>query len=745
MRTAWHIRVYGLVQGVGYRPFVAELAEKLGISGKVKNAGGIVEIDASGETKAMEEFLRRLCISCPKGARVDSVEKEKATLPDPMPSSGFLIEDSVAAEEPERLLPPDLATCEACEEELFTPGNRRFHHPFISCAVCGPRYSILKQVPYDREHVTMDAFPMCTECAGEYQRPYDRRRHAQTICCPDCGPQLSGIAAAYLDGIYLGNAQKDSGESALEEAIYQIRNGGIVAVKDIGGFHFVFLPEDQPAKRLREMKHREAKPFAVCFPSLDAVAEYCTITLEEERLLCTAARPIVLLDWHRPLPEGILKGSSRIGAMLPCNPLQMLLTKELGPLVMTSGNRGNEPIITHTAQMNMLMKEGCPDYILTHNRRILSPLDDSIYQVVPLSDGSQITQMIRRARGIVPEPIILKEELTSEKLAAGSDLKAVFAYGKGRMAYLSPHFGDLMEFSCVQAREHEMDRMKELFGFKPKETIGDLHPGYLSAEGVQRRVQHHYAHILSVMAEHGSRGPVLGLAFDGTGYGTDGRIWGSEFLLCTRERFEKASSLRPVVFPGGDAAARHPSLALTAYLRAAGISYGDPVTDAALEKGIHTVENCSMGRLFDAASAILTGCKENTYEGQSAVELELLAEQAKEAYPLTLPRIPLEGMLLGDGPELIKMIYEAMRHDADPAALALGFHLAVADFAVETADHIAKEKEIRQIALSGGSFVNRILLQEIIVPLRERGYEVLLNEKVPCGDGGLSLGQIWAI
>ncbi len=745
MEMAWHVRVYGMVQGVGYRPFAAELAEELGISGKVKNAGGIVEITASGEPKAMEEFLRRLCISAPTGARVDRVEKEEVELPDGLDQSGFVIEESTAAEEPMRFLPPDLATCAECEKELFTPGNRRFHHPFISCALCGPRYSILKQVPYDRAHVTMDAFPMCETCAKEYTRPGDRRRHAQTICCPDCGPELAGVASAYWDGIFLGNAKKDVGEAALEEAVHQIRNGGIVAVKDIGGFHFVFLPEDGPAERLRAFKHREAKPFAVCFPSLEAVMEYCTVSVEEERLLCAPARPIVLLDWHRPLPDGILKGSSRIGAMLPCNPLQMLLTRELGPLVMTSGNRGNEPIITHTAEMKSLMKEGCPDYILTHNRRILSPLDDSIYQVVPFSEGSPVTQIIRRARGIVPEPIILKEELINEKFAAGSDLKAVFAFGKGRSAYLSPHFGDLMEFSCVQAREREIDRMKELFHFQSDETVGDLHPGYLSAEGVNRRIQHHYAHILSVMAEHGCKGPVLGLAFDGTGYGTDGRVWGSEFLLCTREFFEKAASLRPVVFPGGDAAAKCPKLALTAYLRAAGVSYGDPVTDAVLEKGIHTVENCSMGRLFDAASAILTGCEENTYEGQSAVELELLADRANEAYPLTLPRFPTEGMLLGDGPVLTSAIYQALKEGADPASLALGFHLAVAQFAVDTADHIAKQKEITQIALSGGCFVNRILLREIVVPLRERGYEVLLNEKVPCGDGGLALGQLWAV
>lgn len=739
------IRVSGMVQGVGYRPFTAELAEELGIRGKVKNAGGIVEITASGEKQAMEEFLRRLCVSAPAGARVDQVEKVEIKLLDPSAYEGFLIEDSTPGEESMRLLPPDLATCAECEKELFTQGNRRFHHPFISCAVCGPRYSILKRVPYDRDRVTMDEFPMCADCAEEYQRPYDRRRHAQTICCPDCGPELSGIAGAYLDGIYLGNAKKDVGEAALEEAIYQIRNGGIVAVKDIGGFHFVFLPEDVPAERLRELKHREAKPLAVCFPSLEAVADHCAISVEEERLLCSAARPIVLLEWHRPLPDGILKGSSRIGAMLPCNPLQMLLTRELGPLVMTSGNRGNEPIITHTVEMQGLLKEGCPDYILTHNRRILSPLDDSIYQVVPLSDGSHVTQILRRARGIVPDPILLNEELNTEKFAAGSDLKAVFAFGKGKAAYLSPHFGDLMEFSCVQAREREIDRMKDLFSFAPQVRVGDLHPGYISAQGVEKRIQHHYAHVLSVMAEHGCKGPILGLAFDGTGYGTDGRVWGSEFLLCSRERFEKAGSLRPVVFPGGDAAAKRPALALAAYLRAAGISYGDPVLDAALESGIHTVENCSMGRLFDAASAILTGCKENTYEGQSAAELEVLAEQANEAYPLTLPRISSEGMLFGDGPALIAAIYQAVQQGVDRSELALGFHHAVAQFAVEMAGYIAKENQMDRIALSGGCFVNRILLRETVLPLRERGYTVLLNEKVPCGDGGLALGQLWGM
>lgn len=741
MRMASKIRVFGMVQGVGFRPFAAELAEDLGIAGEVKNVGGIVEIDAAGSEQAMEEYLRRLSLSCP-GARIDRIETE-AYIEVPELTEPFIITESAAGQEKLRRLPPDLATCPSCERELFEPSDRRFRHPFISCTACGPRYSILKGVPYDRETVTMDRFPMCVSCAEEYREKGDRRRHAQTICCPDCGPVLTGITGKYLDGLQIGVGETSCREAALAQAVEVIRSGGIVAVKDIGGFHFAFLPEDAPAGRLREFKAREAKPFAVCFPEIEAVRTYCELNETEERLLTGDARPIVLLKKKRSLPEEVLKGSSRIGAMLPCNPLQLLLTRELGPLVMTSGNCRDEPIILHTEEMKQLMAEGCPDFILTHDREILSPLDDSIFQVTELPDGRIVTQVLRRARGIVPEPIILNQELKKQVFACGSDLKAVFGFGQANAAILSPHFGDLSEHRCVLARERERERMQTLFAAEPENSVGDLHPRYISSQGAEERVQHHHAHILSVMAEHALAGAVLGLAFDGTGYGTDGSIWGSEFLLCEGRSFRRLGSLLPVRLTGGDALARDAKLSLTGYLHAAGIDAGSPVTIAALSAGIHTVASTSMGRLFDAAAALLGVCDRNSYEGQCASELELLAECTEESYALTLPVTEEKDRLCGDGAALIASLYRAAEDGADKAALARGFHEAVAGFALETACRIAAEQGVNRIALSGGTFCNRLLLRLLVPALTERGLRVYLNEKVPCGDGGLALGQIY--
>lgn len=732
MKKLLKIRVSGMVQGVGFRPFVAGAAEELSLCGQVKNVGGRVEIMAAGEERAMEEFLRRLRFASPKGADVRSVETEELSPDTPLPEDFSIVESGAGSEEL-RLLPPDLATCPDCERELFDPEDRRYLHPFISCASCGPRYSILRRVPYDRKTVTMDRFPLCASCAKEYRRQGDRRRHAQTICCKSCGPELHGI----------GIETEATGEEAFSAAVRVIRSRGIVAVKDIGGFHFVFLPEEGPAERLRRFKAREGKPFALCFPDLESVRTYCAVSKAEEALLTGSARPIVLLEKKKDLPDAVLRGSSRIGAMLPCNPIQILLTRELGPLVMTSGNRGNEPILIHTEEMKKLLLSGCPDYILTHEREILSPLDDSIYQVTELADGRTVTQILRRARGIVPEPVLLNQELRNEILAAGSDLKAVFALGKGRAAYLSPHFGDLTEVSCVKARERELNRMQTLFEVTPKETVGDLHPAYVSAQHATLRVQHHHAHILSVMAEHDLKGPLLGLAFDGTGYGSDGMIWGSEFLLCHGAEFEKKGSLLPVPLIGGDLAARDATLPLTSYLFSAGVPYGDPTVLAALAAGVNVVKSSSMGRLFDAAAALLNVCTTNSYEGECAARLEILAEHAGAAYPLTLPRVEQEGCSYGDGAALLIEMKRAQEGGADAAALARGFHTAVAEFAVETAAKIATECGIDTIALSGGTFCNRILLKQIIPALCSRGYRVYWNERVPCGDGGLALGQVY--
>lgn len=735
MQRRLKIKVFGMVQGVGFRPFVADLARELSISGKVKNNGGRVEILAAGEEKAMEVFLRRLSVSAPEGALVTSIETEE---PDALDTdvweNGFFIVRSTEGEETLRRLPVDLATCASCERELFEAGNRRYRHPFISCQSCGPRYSIMKRVPYDRENVTMVSFPMCGECEEEYGKPGDRRRHAQTICCKDCGPQLFGIGK---DG------RRDSGEEALSTAVSVIKSGGIVAVKDIGGFHFTFLPDNEPARKLREFKSREKKPFAVCFRDMASIVEWCVVSGEEERLLTSSARPIVLLSKKKDFPEEVLKGSSRIGAMLPCNPLQLLLLSETdGPLVMTSGNRGDEPIIIHTREMERLLSKGCPDYILSHEREILSPLDDSIFQVTELPSGEIITQVLRRARGIVPDPIILNQELKNEVFAAGGDLKAVFGFGKGKAAYLSQHFGDLYELSCEKAREYEIDRMRSLFSFRPEKSVADLHPAYLSGKKADQKIQHHQAHVLSVMAEHDLKGKILGIAFDGTGYAAENTIWGSEFLICEGREFHRAGGLRPVLLPGGDRGARKAELSLAGFLYAAGESI-DPSVAAAIRAEIGTVRSSSMGRLFDAAASVLQVCTENTYEGQCAAELEQCAEKAEQFMALELSLIEEDGIVEGDGAALIASMKKAAWEGAGTAELALGFHRAVALFTVETAKRIAEREGIRQIAVSGGSFVNRILLKLILPELMSAGYEVFWNEKVPCGDGGLALGQIF--
>ena len=734
MRRAVRIEVLGLVQGIGYRPFVAGLAGEEQVSGRVWNAGGIVHILAAGEEDRLASFQRRLKEECPPGGRVDqltTIETEEE-----VPPSVFSITESAAGEEEVRFLPPDLATCPACERELFDARDRRFRHPFISCTACGPRYSILTEIPYDRERTTMAPFPLCPDCERDYREPGGRRRHAQTICCPSCGPVLTAVTAE----------EELTGEAAFVAAVNCLLNGGICAVKGIGGFHFAFLPEEKKAAaRLREFKARERKPFAVMFPDLASLEEWCNVTPTEEKLLTGPVRPILLLEKKKDLPREVGMGSDRIGAFLPCNPLQSLLLRETGPLVMTSGNRGNRPIALTTEEVRTYLDSGCPDLILTHDREILTPLDDSIYQVVRCA-GAEFVQVLRRSRGLVPEPVLLPRELPEPVRADGGDLKNVFAFGKGRAVYLSQHLGDLAEPSVGRVREKELTRMGRLFGIpRGAKRVADLHPGYFSSLGAEVRVQHHHAHILSVMAEHGLTGPVLGLAFDGTGLGTDHAVWGSEFLVCRGKEFEKRGSLRPVRLPGGDEGAKNARQSLQGYLFAAGqnLTGEERALAVALSSGEVGILSSSMGRLFDAASAALSVCGYNSYEGECAIALEILAHQARQAYPLTLPLTEEGGIWYGEGPRLILELQRAAARGIPRPFLALGFHQAVADFAVAAARGIAAEEKIHDIALSGGTFVNRILLRNIASRLRAAGFSVYVNEKVPCGDGGLALGQAY--
>lgn len=774
------ITVTGLVQGVGFRPAVAELAEECGLQGQVKNVGGAVEIIVSGEKQAVEKFLHRL--KCFSVGRIDRMtaetlakEEEKEETKEEAKTGvlkKFRIVESTAAREQKRFLPVDFPTCDRCKEELFNKNSRRYRYPFISCTRCGPRYSIQKGVPYDRDSITMDVFPMCPSCRKEYTEKGNIRRHAQTIACHDCGPVLKWLSRDYhrrMSGVPVDRAGT---EFILKRAAEALLDGKIAALKDIGGYHFACSPfSSKAAQRLREFKHRHKKPFAVMFFDLEELKEYCEVSPKEEELLLSEARPIVLLEKKKVFAPEVCGDSERIGAMLPCNPLQLLILKETGPLVMTSGNRGGEPIIIDDKEMQELVRQGCPDFMLLHNREILTPLDDSVYQV-----NGDFVQIIRRARGLVPEPIAINKNMQQDTFAAGGDLKAVFAFGRGDLVYLSQHFGDLEDVRCDSRRGEAIARMRELLEIEPRLTVGDMHPAYVSAQGMNKKVQHHQAHVASVIAEHGLEGKVLGFAFDGTGFGTDGSIWGSEAFIFEKGRMKRVGHLTPVKLLGGDAGAKEADKTLFSYWMEAkerGLQTGPEagaqlsrLQELAWRQNINTAYSSSMGRLFDAVSALLDICHYNSYEGECAVLLEqaahkgkkwLAENQRKNQQPLEQERLSMklekaDGTWLADSVRLIsdmaalkELSGKSENRENRRNILAYLFHRAIIKSFVTMAEELAKEYNVTQAALSGGSFMNRILLSEMAEGLKEKGYDVYTNEKVPCGDGGIALGQIFLV
>ncbi len=802
MKKTCKITVSGLVQGIGFRPFVAELAEELKLAGQVKNLGGIVEIIVSGNIEAVDEFIQRL--SCVEetgelpGCRLDNFEIEEtdSVVVDIRWADGkFQIVESGNGREIRRFLPVDLPTCDRCVAEMHDPRNRRFRYPFISCTACGPRFSIQKSVPYDRETITMDDFPMCDACREEYTAKGNIRRHAQTIACKDCGPRLK-FATKQLtidDGV---NEQQEKGtkdflqifdeQQAISEAVQALKNDKIGAIKDIGGYHLAFSPfSSRAAKALREFKNRDKKPFAVMFLNLDEVREYCEVSEKEAAILTSSARPIVLLKKKKDFVPEICGESDRIGALLPCNPLQILLLEETGPLVMTSGNRGGEPIIISEEEMMQYIGNGI-DFMLTHDREILTPLDDSIYQVVeiPIKDGDGFkieykTQLIRRARGLAPEPIILSRKLPKDTFAAGGDLKAVFGLGRDELVYLSQYFGDLEDVRCMESRGRGYERMEQLLEIHPEVTVGDLHPSYFSAQNTEKKIQHHHAHVASVIAEHGLEGRVLGIACDGTGFGTDGTIWGSEFLVCEEEKMSRVGHFSSVKLIGGDTSAKQADLTLYSYMLEAkerGLdveaffrecedacvdALGNPdeagkqrlkLQEMAWKQNINAVYSSSMGRLFDAAVALFDICHYNSYEGECAITLEQMAYRGlKEIQSIDMSDVEkflkiscacIDGVWQADSVKLLADLH-FLKTNYSKEVLAYLFHHALATAIVEMADNICKEQDVNQVALSGGTFINRILLKEVVEGLRNKNREVYLNEKVPCGDGGIALGQMY--
>lgn len=823
----YKITVSGLVQGIGFRPFVAELAEELRLVGQVKNLGGIVEIIVSGDKQAVDTFIHRLkfvgCQEFPSeyrmnfhsdetgelpGCRIDSLEveeiaenvwEENLNADEVIKSKNiFFIVESGEGREARRFLPVDLPTCDRCIAEMHDSNNRRYRYPFISCTSCGPRFSIQKAVPYDRDAITMDDFVMCDACKEEYTKKGNIRRHAQTIACKDCGPRLRYVSAHTIedidDNIFDDNSENnlqgflqiENEQQAISEAIQALKDGKIGAIKDIGGYHFAFSPFNiKAARRLREFKNRDKKPFAVMFLNLDEVKEYCEVSEKEAAILLSPARPIVLLKKKKDFVPEICGESDRIGALLPCNPLQILLLEETGPLVMTSGNRGGEPIIISEEEMRQYIRNGI-DFMLTHDREILTPLDDSIYQVTKVCDKTSnqsvsdevveyYPQLIRRARGLVPEPIALKRKLEKDTFAAGGDLKASFALGRDELVYMSQYFGDLEDVRCMESRQSGLNRMENLLELKPETTVGDLHPAYVSTQGTEKKIQHHHAHVASVIAEHGLEGKVLGIACDGTGFGTDGTIWGSEFLLCEEEKMSRVGHFSSVKLVGGDASAKQADMTVYSYMLSArekgvsvedffdesncdGISDGEMqklrLQEMAWKQNINTAYSSSMGRLFDAAAALLDICHYNSYEGECAIMLEQAAHRGKNEIEktdvfadsvdkiLVVNCVKIDDGWQADSEKLLVDLYH-LKQEYSQEILAYLFHCAVSEAIIEMATNICEENDVSQIALSGGTFINRILLSQVMTKLHHRGFNVYINEKVPSGDGGIALGQIY--
>jgi hydrogenase maturation protein HypF len=694
--------VTGIVQGVGFRPFVFGLAGRYGLGGFVLNDGAGVVVEAEGDARSLDGFGVALEHEAPALARVDEV------LETPVPTrdeSAFTIAESAASRRT-ALIPPDVATCDECVRELFDPADRRYRYPFVNCTQCGPRFTIVERVPYDRPNTTMAGFPMCADCRREYEDPVNRRFHAEPIACPMCGPQLS---------------------MSLETAIDLLRGGKILAVKGLGGYHLSCdAANEQAVSQLRRRKHREAKPFALMASRPELLAH---VRPEEEELLHARERPIVLVRRRAdaPVAHSVAPGVPWLGVMLPYTPLHHLLAADFGgALVLTSGNRSDEPIAHEDGEAEERLSD-IADAFLTHDRPIHRRCEDSVVRAAfPL----------RRSRGFVPTAVALPVPAARPLVAAGPELKATFCIARGSEAFLSAHLGDLDTELAYRAFLSDLELYVDMLGVEPQVIAHDLHPEYLATKWALDQdaelvgVQHHHAHAAACLAEHGSEGPALALVFDGTGYGTDGTLWGGELLRCDLGSFERVAHLDAVPLPGGEAAIREPWRSAAVHLELS----GRPVPFERWEivrksLKVNAPLSSGMGRLFDAVAALLGLRDEVTYEGQAAVELELLAgETEARPYPWAF----------GRGTELVAFVYDDLAAGRTRGAIAASFHETVAAAAAAAC---AEAAEPRTVVLSGGSFQNLRLLASTGRRLEELGFRVLSHRQVPPNDGGISYGQ----
>jgi hydrogenase maturation protein HypF len=750
--------VTGVVQGVGFRPFVHRIAGELGLAGFVGNDSGAVFLEVQGERAQVAEFGRRLRAQAPPLARIAAISVTDLAA-DTTYGREFRIVASRMIAGAKTPIPPDIAVCDDCVAELFDPRNRRYRHPFVTCTNCGPRFTIIRELPYDRPATTMSAFPMCARCAAEYQDPADRRFHAQPIACPECGPSLW----------FWSQAGRVTGpDAALAAAQRALAAGTVVAIKGIGGYHLACAVDDETAVgALRARKARGAKPFAMLVRDLEVARRYADIDDDEAAVLSSPARPIVLLRRRpdAPAAEAVAPGSPLLGLMLPYSPIHHLLLAPVpgatgrvpDALVLTSANRSDEPIcFTEDDAASRL--SGLCDGILDHDRPIHVPCDDSVVRVLTdEGDGRELP--IRRSRGYAPLPVDLGRAGPSV-LAVGGELKNTFCLTDGSRAYLSGHIGDMATWETLRAFERAVGQLSEIRG-APARLAADLHPGYHTRSWAERHVgnrpldlvQHHHAHVVSLLAEHGRIGePIVGVSFDGTGYGRDHTIWGGEILVLGHDshRFVRAGHLLPAPLPGGDAAVRNPWRMALSQLWMAGIDWTPDLAPVAaatpeelrltrsqLESGAACVPCSSMGRLFDAVASLLGVRHRIDYEGQAAIELEALAERAGGPGP-SLP-LTVRADAVIDPATLVQTMVSALYAGTQPALLAAAFHRAVAIAAASVVTQVAGP--IRLVGLTGGVFQNVLLLRMCRELLQLKGFEVLTHHIVPPNDGGLALGQ----
>jgi hydrogenase maturation protein HypF len=776
-----------MVQGVGFRPFVWRLAAELRLDGTVVNRAGQVEIEVAGSARAVEAFERRIRSEAPPRARVEEVvvRPSRRSIAE---GSGFTIEESEAAASTERLFPPDIATCDDCLREVLDPNDRRHRYPFTNCTNCGPRATIIDELPYDRARTSMRAFPLCPACETEYRDPSNRRFHAEPIACPDCGPQLS----YRRPGDPAATAHR---EKALQAALADLRAGRIVAVKGLGGYHLAGDATDATAvARLRDRKHRWAKSFAVMVRDVEAARRQADLSAEEETLLTSPARPIVLVERRRdgqpPLADGVVNAeperaaalNRRVGLFLPYTPLHHLMLEGLGrPIVLTSGNLSDEPLATDDAEA-LERLSGIADSFLAHDREIRARYDDSVTRVV---DGR--ASLIRRARGYAPEPLALPIATPEPVLAVGAELKHTFALARGGRAHVAPHTGDLEDLLTYRAFETNLAHLRRLLDVEPVYVAHDLHPAYLSTQFAVRHfsenrrigVQHHHAHVASAAAEAGLTGEFIGVAFDGLGMGDDGTFWGGEVLVATLASYRRVARFGRARMPGGALAVKKPYRMALGYLLSAEafgrdeafgpaeafgrdgspgevadwldpeltrafLDHLDPreveVVRVQLARGLNAPTASSAGRLFDAAASLLGIRDVAEYEAQAAVELELLAEEGS-LRPLPYEIVRRDDLLVYDPRPTLRALLEGCASGDSPENLAARFQETIAAVTRQLCGDVRVATGLRTVALSGGVFQNQWLATTLVRRLTNDGFEVHTNRLVPANDGGISYGQ----